>query len=95
METAAAIVMILTTVALLALFVAGSRGLRLPTPLFRPRTWVRAAAWTGTLGAAATFGAMLAGDGTVAALAISATAFLLALELALWSDAFSFGPRDR
>ena len=95
METAAALMMILATIGLVILMVAASRGLRLPTTLFRPRTYIRAMAWTGTLGAAATLGSMLAGDGAIAAIAISATAFLLVLELMLWSDAFTFGPRDR
>jgi hypothetical protein len=95
METVATITMLLATAGLLGLLVAASRGLRLPVGRFRPRTWVRAIAWTGTLGAAATFGAMLAGDGAIAALAIGATACLLVLELFLWSDAFTFGPRDR
>ncbi|WP_445150187.1 hypothetical protein [Baekduia sp. Peel2402] len=95
METVAAITMILATAGLLTLLVAASRGFRLPTPFFRPRTYIRAIAWTGTLGAAATIGAMLAGDGTIGAIAIGTTALLLVLELALWSDAFTFGPRDR
>ena len=95
MEGVATITMLLATAGLLALFLAGSRGLRLPSRLFRPRTWVRAIAWTGVLGAVATFGAMLAGDGPIASVTISATAFLLVLELFLWSDAFTFGPKDR
>jgi hypothetical protein len=95
MERVAIIIMLLATAGLLGLFVAGSRGFRLPIHLFRPRTWIRAMAWTGVLGAAATFGAMLAGDGTIAAVAISATALLLVLEFHLWSDAFTFGPKDR
>jgi hypothetical protein len=95
METVATITMLLATFGLLALLVAAHRGFRLPTRLFQPRTWVRAIAWTGTLGGGATLGAMLAGGTAIAALAIGATALLLVLELALWSDAFTFGSRDR
>jgi tryptophan-rich sensory protein len=95
METVAIITMILATGGLLALMVAATRGYRLPTPYFQPRTWLRAIVWTGTLGGAATIGAILADGTTIAAFAIGATALLLVLEFALWSDAFTFGSRDR
>jgi hypothetical protein len=95
MERVAIITMLLATAGLLFLFAAAGRGFRLPSRLFRPRTWIRAIAWTGVLGAATTIGAMLAGDGVIASVAISATAILLELELFLWSDAFTFGPKDR
>lgn len=95
METAAAIGMVVASGVLLALFAAAARGLRLPDRLFRPRTWKRAIGWTVLFGAAATIGGVLAAGTTVAGIAAVATAFLVALELALWSDAFAFGPRDR
>ena len=95
MESVAAITMLLAIVGLLALLVAASRGFRLPIRFFQPRRWIHAVAWTGTLGGAATLGAMLAGATAIAALAVGATALLLVLELALWSDAFTFGARDR
>lgn len=95
METVAAIIMLVATIGLLALMIAASRGLRVPTRLFRPRTWTSAIAISGTLGGAATIGAMLAGAETLAATTIAATALLLVVEMALWSDAFTFGSRDR
>jgi hypothetical protein len=95
METVAIITMLLATLGLLALLVGASRGLRLPFRLFQPRTWMTAIAVTGTLGGAATLGAMLASAQAFAALTIGATALLLVVELALWSDAFTFGSRDR
>jgi hypothetical protein len=95
METVATITMLLATLGLLALMVAASRGFRLPTRLFQPRTWMTAVAITGTVGGATTLGAMLAGGTAIAAFAIGFTALLLVVELALWSDAFTFGSRDR
>jgi hypothetical protein len=95
MEVIATIIILLATVGLLALLVAAHRGVRLPTRLFQPRTWMTAVAVTGTLGGAATLGAMLAGGGAFAATAIGVTALLLVVELALWSDAFTLGSRER
>jgi hypothetical protein len=95
METVAAIVTLLAIIGLLTLMVAASRGLRLPAHVFRPRTWMTAVAVTGSLGGTATLGAMLVDAEAFAATAIAATALLLVVELALWSDAFTFGSKDR
>ncbi|HET6506269.1 MAG TPA: hypothetical protein VFG42_05740 [Baekduia sp.] len=95
MRTAATITTLLATVALLALLLAGSRGHRLPTALLRPGSWMTALVVTGVLGGATTIGAMLADAKAFAATAIAATALLLVVELALLSDAFTFGSRDR
>jgi hypothetical protein len=95
METVAAITTLLATVGLLTLMVAASRGLRLTAPIFRPRTWMTAVAVTGSVGGATTLGAMLVDAEAFAATAIAVTALLLVVELALWSDAFTFGSRDR
>lgn len=95
METVAVIAMSLATLGLLALMVAATRGYRLPVHFFQPRTWMTTVAVTGTLGGTATLGAMLAHAESLAATAIAVTALLLVVELALWSDAFTFGSRDR
>lgn len=95
METVATILMLLATLGLLGLMIAATHGYRLPARAFQPRTWIRAIAVTGTLGGATTLGAMLASATALAALTIGATAVLLVLEFALWSDAFTFGSRDR
>ena len=87
--------MLLATVGLLALLVAASRGLRLPVEIFQPRTWMTAVAVTGTIGGAIALGGILASAEAFAATAIGATALLLVVELALWSDAFTFGSRKR
>lgn len=95
MEVAATITILLATVGLFALLAGASRGLHLPAHVFRTRTWTTALAVTGTVGGATTLAAMLAGAEAFAATAIGATALLLVVELALWSDAFTFGSRDR
>jgi hypothetical protein len=95
METVAAIVTLLAIVGLLTLMVAASRGLCLPAHVFQPRTWMTAVAVTGSLGGAGTLGAMLVDAEAFAATTIAVTALLLVVELALWSDAFTFGSRDR
>lgn len=95
METVAAIIMLVATLGLLGLMIAASRGVRLPVRLFRPRTWTSAIAISGTAGGATTLGAMLVHAETFAATAIAATALLLVVEMALWSDAFTFDSRDR
>jgi hypothetical protein len=95
MEAIATITLLLATLALFALLGGASRRLHLPTHALRDRTWTTAVAVTGTIGGAATVGAMLAHAEALAATAIGATALLLVVELALWSDAFTFGSRDR
>lgn len=95
METVAAITMLLATLGLLVLMVAATRGYRLPIHFIQPRTWMTAVAITGTLGGTAALGAMIAHAESLAATAIGVTALLLVVELALWSDAFTFGSRDR
>jgi hypothetical protein len=95
MEAITTISILLATLALFALLGGASRRLHLPTHAFRTRTWTTAVAITGTLGGLTTLGAMLAGSGAFAATAIGVTALLLVVELALWSDAFTFGSRER
>jgi hypothetical protein len=95
METVAVITMLLATVGLLALLVGASRGFRLPVEILQPRTWVSAVAVTGSIGGAVALGGILVEAEAFAATAIGVTAVLLVVELALWSDAFTFGSRER
>jgi hypothetical protein len=95
MEAIATISILLATLALLALLAGASHRLHLPTRTARARTWTTAVAITGALGGAVALGGILARAENFAATTIGVTALLLVVELALFSDAFTFGSRDR
>lgn len=95
MEALATITLLLATLALFALLAGASRRLHLPTHILRARAWTTTVAITGTLGGLTTIAAMLFHARSLAATTIAATALLLVLELALLSDTFTLGSRDR
>jgi hypothetical protein len=88
-----AAIMVFGTVSLLSLFVAASRGYRLPRALFRTGTWSRVMGWTAAAGAALTVVTGLV-DGSLGGAFAIVTGFALLIELMLWAQAKTFGPRD-